>query len=451
MHALKIKTICTFKLHSTRMRSSYLFSIIVYCVWIAYWTPWIEHVHAHSKSSKVLSPDRLEWGLIGGPAFNVDTGVEIAAVMHMAQFRKGIQPYVWRLRALLKLAFRDTPQGIELPVHDYGLRFDLPSLLNNRLRIRAQAGFRMLVSQYYGMGNQSLGTRRWKSFDPVRDKSSYVRELRFYQYKHMYPYAQCTLQYTWTPKWSFFVRLGWQYNWIETFSYSQLRQDQYQLWTPGTSKAPKQIWGLHPHSTLEFHTGIVWDTRDNEFSPTSGWHHALSLRFSPGSILGGRYIWGGWNIDLRMYLPVWKKRLTLAMRLIGDGVFGQVPFYALTATGGLEGLRTFGGGSSLRGVRSARYHGNIKVLLNTELRWHIVHSILFRTFIAFEFVGYVDLGRVWMAPSHVTMRESRFSIHLGIGGGLRVRWGKSMIIRFDLAWSPDADPIGFYFNLGHLF
>jgi hypothetical protein len=37
------------------------------------------------------------------------------------------------------------------------------------------------------------------------------------------------------------------------------------------------------------------------------------------------------------------------------------------------------------------------------------------------------------------------------GGGLRIKWGEAFLVRADVAWSPDADPIGLYFNVNHVF
>jgi len=42
-------------------------------------------------------------------------------------------------------------------------------------------------------------------------------------------------------------------------------------------------------------------------------------------------------------------------------------------------------------------------------------------------------------------------IKYGVGGGVRIQWGETVMIRIDMAWSPDADPIGVYFDIGHVF
>jgi hypothetical protein len=38
-----------------------------------------------------------------------------------------------------------------------------------------------------------------------------------------------------------------------------------------------------------------------------------------------------------------------------------------------------------------------------------------------------------------------------VGGGLRLQKDQTFVLRADLAWSPDAHPLGGYFLAGHLF
>lgn len=40
---------------------------------------------------------------------------------------------------------------------------------------------------------------------------------------------------------------------------------------------------------------------------------------------------------------------------------------------------------------------------------------------------------------------------VGIGGGVRIYGGKSFVVRGDIAWSPDARPIGGYPAPGEIF
>ena len=42
-------------------------------------------------------------------------------------------------------------------------------------------------------------------------------------------------------------------------------------------------------------------------------------------------------------------------------------------------------------------------------------------------------------------------LHYGAGGGLRLQSGSAFVLRADVAWSPDASPIGGYFSSGQMF
>ena len=46
---------------------------------------------------------------------------------------------------------------------------------------------------------------------------------------------------------------------------------------------------------------------------------------------------------------------------------------------------------------------------------------------------------------------SGLGLKYGVGGGVRLQQGKTFVIRVDVAWSPDARPIGAYLTAGHAF
>jgi outer membrane protein assembly factor BamA len=406
---------------------------------------------ASSDKAIPLSPHRLEWGAIGGPAFNVDTGLEIAGFAHFAQFHPDVFPYRWRMRFKFKIAFRSTPVGIELPVHDYNLEWDLPGLWQNRLRIRVKAGFSTLIAQYYGLGNRSDGTRHWKRFDPEKDKLQYVRELRRYQYRITSPTLRMASLLRLGRGWFAFATLSWDYILLQVFEDSVLNDDR-RASLQATDSRSQLLYGVGNHGLVRGEIGLVWDTRDNEFAPNRGWFHSISLRGSPGVVVGTRFLFAGANATLQWYQTLWPGKMVLALRLVGDSLWGQVPFHQLTGMGGFNNVSSFGGGSSVRGVRAQRFHGHHKVFGNLELRARLVRFFAFRRYLAVGLLAFVDAGRVWMPPDvSLALDGSDPGIHIGVGGGLRFHWGKSLIIRFDIAWSQDADPIGFYFNLGHLF
>ncbi len=42
-------------------------------------------------------------------------------------------------------------------------------------------------------------------------------------------------------------------------------------------------------------------------------------------------------------------------------------------------------------------------------------------------------------------------MHYGIGGGIRLQQGKTFVVRADVAWSPDARPVGAYLIANQVF
>jgi hypothetical protein len=105
-----------------------------------------------------------------------------------------------------------------------------------------------------------------------------------------------------------------------------------------------------------------------------------------------------------------------------------------------------------RGVPAGRYYGKVKVLGNVELRTEIVSFHLFGKSMIFGVTAFFDAGRVWADTSpHPELDGRGVGLKYGIGGGLRLQSESSFVLRADLAWSPDATPVGGYFTVGQLF
>jgi hypothetical protein len=106
----------------------------------------------------------------------------------------------------------------------------------------------------------------------------------------------------------------------------------------------------------------------------------------------------------------------------------------------------------LRGVLLRRYHGKAKVIENVELRGEGPPLTLFGERFFLGAVLFADAGRVWSdLPAHAALDGPWAPFALGLGGGLRLRWGETLVLRVDGAYSPTDDTTGFYFDLGHVF
>jgi hypothetical protein len=70
----------------------------------------------------------------------------------------------------------------------------------------------------------------------------------------------------------------------------------------------------------------------------------------------------------------------------------------------------------------------------------------------FGIVGFADGGRVWADTSlQPELDGTGIGLKYGVGGGLRLQSGSSFVLRADIAWSPDASPVGGYFSAGQMF
>ena len=148
-------------------------------------------------------------------------------------------------------------------------------------------------------------------------------------------------------------------------------------------------------------------------------------------------------------MPLFSKRVTLALRLVGDVLFGDVPFYELS-----RAVDTYavGGSNGVRGVPAQRYRGKVKVIGNMELRVRLFDIRPFGKLFTVGAAGFLDGGRVWAdTRPHPELDGSTLNLKYGIGGGLRLMSGTAFVLRADVAWSPDATPVGGYVIAGECF
>jgi len=67
--------------------------------------------------------------------------------------------------------------------------------------------------------------------------------------------------------------------------------------------------------------------------------------------------------------------------------------------------------------------------------------------------AFLDGGRSWteLGRAHPELDGTGLGLKYGVGGGLRLQEGRTFLLRLDLAWSPDARPLGAYFAAGQIF
>lgn len=204
-------------------------------------------------------------------------------------------------------------------------------------------------------------------------------------------------------------------------------------------------------STLE--VGLMLDKRDIEAAPTSGYWHEASIR--GGSwLIGSDWDYFGINAAARFYIPLdSQKKLVIASQTIADVVVGDLPFDAMSRLGGSQSLidlTAIGGQSIGRGIREQRFVGRIKAIEQLEFRYTFYSFDLWKQ--SFDLTSAVmgDVGMTAWDFSRFT--KDMQNIYASFGGGLRIGWNKTFIIRADLGVSPtEKFAPQFYLVVGNVF
>jgi hypothetical protein len=114
------------------------------------------------------------------------------------------------------------------------------------------------------------------------------------------------------------------------------------------------------------------DSRDNFFTPSSGWKGYLEgMFYSPD--IGSDNTYETYRAYAFGYLPL-QKSLVLGGRLDGRAARGDVPFYQLPFI-------------ELRGIPAARYQDENAGVAEVELRWNAAAR--------WAVIGFVGVGRAW--------------------------------------------------------
>jgi outer membrane protein assembly factor BamA len=365
-----------------------------------------------------LQPAKKESGVdaIALPlvSFNSDHGFGYGGVGVMYLYAPGKVPYAHAIGAQVFFSTRG--------VQTHYLRYDGPQLIGP-LRLEGRLEYRReMRSPFFGAGNKSAPDFRGDEDDPRYnfDKGSpgfWVR-LRGRPFGLTHP-LQSYLGY------------GWRYTSVDSEEASML--------------AKQKPLGIEGGSTGQLLAGVLWDTRDDESDPTVGGVEELALRVS-GSATGSRYQYAGITLSERRYIKL-SSRLTLAHRLTLDMLFGDVPFYEWSNTGGVNVSEGIGGMSSVRGIERNRFSGNIKAFSNTELRFQAANLQMFGQSMKLGAVVFMDFGRVW----HPGVPDGKwYEWHPGIGGGVRLS-RRAATVRADYARSTETGRGRFYLTFGHMF
>ena len=367
-------------------------------------------------------PARNRWEYVALPAlnFNSDEGFGYGALLEAYRHAPGAQPYRFSIQPTLLLTTRGR--------RDLTVFFDAPALLPRGWRMDAFAGREQeLAAPYYGLGNDAVEDTMLS-----RDPNPY-----FYRYGRTRARITANVQRALGRNARVLVGAGWAHVATDATPFDS-----------GTTLFAQELGAAPaPRGTLaHLRAGLVWDTRDREVGPRSGWWNEL-LAQRVDRALGASHGYTRGTGTVRRYVPI-GGRLTSASRLVVQQTSGDVPVYDLaTVQSSWKQEEGLGGSKMLRGIPKNRVMGKGLVVLNNELRWRAVDFGLRGTPAFLLLSGFVDAGRVW--EESIRASELATDLWTGYGGGLRLGLGSSSVIALDVGRSATATQL--YIGLGYAF
>lgn len=313
---------------------------------------------------------------------------------------------------------------------DLFLRLRVPSLAGTQWGLNLQLDYYQGLRPYYGLGNDTV-------YDPrLTDPGSPLFvDKNYYTYRIHKPRLLFTVMRQ--VKYPFSVALGLGLKHVDI-------------------RPPERTSRLFEEQRFDVgvgNSGLVgvllrWDTRDDETLPRRGTLHEWSYETAHNSLLGlllptigfSRYTF----TDIRFF-PL-TPRLNLANRAVFEIMQGRVPIDVMGDLGGLRRkIKGLGGDETLRGYDTNRFIDQVRYFSNTELRYTLRNQRLFRQYLEWTGVAFVDLGRVWPDLKALTPT----GMHLTGGGGVRAYWNEDFVTSMESRFSAEQRILTF--SLGNIF
>jgi hypothetical protein len=370
---------------------------------------------------------------VGG---NSDMGFGGGYIASLARLDPELEPYLYRIETAGAVTVgRDEAARWRVPYTDVYLLFSFPNLIKDHLGLDLRVSYTLESNlKYYGLGNASKIDAGLDPGDP------------FFEHSRAHPTLRATFEYRMKPL-SFSWGAAYTQNWFDVPEGTLLASD---IVSPDPT-VRELLGAAGTHGAPELAAGLAWDTRDDETSPTRGLYITEQLQVTPRTFGDVDYRFARVDTAVHAFVPLIPRhrRLVFAARLANDLLFGDPPFYELPR---FEDSFAIGGSKGVRGVPGQRYYGKVKLLSNFELRSELFSAKILGDERRFGVVGFADVGRLWADyHDHPELDGTGLGLKYGLGGGLRVASGETFVLRLDVAWSPDANPIGGYLLAGHIF
>ena len=386
--------------------------------------------------------DGFGMGALPALNYNSDEGIGYGVIGTGYWYQDGMRPYKYGLTLRVFLTTKN--------VHAHMVRLDALDVADLPVRVTAEAGYySTLAANFCGYaGDPNCGTDSTDVAEAAADaaglsgtaREDFVR--RYYLVRYTEPYLNVQTR----------TRIKDLPHKIEIMG--GYRGSYYFPGTPNDQNPwPGSLYAsdYHPEGEEGFasvlQTGMVFDNRDNEPAPSSGYWSEFSLR-GGGVFTGSDWDFGGINLTHRQYATLIEDRVVSATRLVFDTSFGDMPTQEMVRMGGLINYSALGGQYGGRGMRAWRIVGQTKALAQQELRWTFARFTPGTQSINLGTVGFFDYG--WAARSLKELDQNQAGF--GTGAGLRVTWNTNFIVRVDAGFSPIEEwGNKLYINLDHVF
>jgi outer membrane protein assembly factor BamA len=388
---------------------------------------------AQTSASGSAQGRRVEMGVVPLVGGDTDVGVGVGLLSTVAGVAPKVEPYRWAVESAGFISFKRANGSFLIPYQDYSVQWTAPQLLQKRLRIEIRPSYtRETLQRFYGLGNASPA--------PAQE------DLRRDFFGRTHPTLWVRLRYKIWGNVHAGVGSSYTHNWLVIHPESTLAQQM----TKGTLIERSILGRPSRHGVLLLEGLFLYDSRDNETVSKAGQLHQIRMRLSPA--MAGEtmpYSYQQINLSSHFYYSMIPNRMVMAIRLVSDLQFGRPPFYELAR---YDDTFALGGQNGVRGVPGQRYYGKIKIFANFETRVQLVQFALWKKAMRLGAVLFFDAGRAFTEWNrHPQFDGSGWGLKYGTGGGLRLQQGKTFVVRADMAWSPDARPLGAYVGAGQMF
>lgn len=186
------------------------------------------------------------------------------------------------------------------------------------------------------------------------------------------------------------------------------------------------VTGIVPDKVFGLGGSLIYDRRDNLFSPREGYYLEGRALFYENEWIGG-YQFTDMYVDARKYFHL-DNQWETGFQLYHQSILGEAPFY---------NLAQLGNSRIMRGYYSGAYRDNHLTAIQTEVRHYLLKRVVVSAF--------GGLGSV----SDDFLQYDKILGNYGIGLRYEVNSRERIRIRFDYARGHQSD--GFYINVNEAF